>query len=245
MKLNTFIFFDQGSRRVVNIIGSQASGKSALMYNIAINALQNERKIIFVLFDEQPITIIDRLQKMSNLELYRIHDNLILVDGYSSIIGNTSKEKYSINSRDLSDISIGISKALQNKPEMVFFDPFSSLSIHHDEQSLIKTYQIILAKLRESVKCAYITFESGIHSEGFYNTIRYLADINLVMKIEETKSGESERYIHIHSAKGMTVDNKWCHFTIEKNGLLNFVTQTGILKESILQKEITKKILEK
>ncbi len=231
MKLSTFMFFDTDFRRVVNVIGPQASGKSAFIYNIAIDALQKNRKIMFALFDEDPLVFIDRLQKISNLDLYKLHDNLILVDGYSSVIGAASKEKYSVNSRDLSDISIGLSKALQNKPEMMFIDPFSSLSIHHDEQSLIKTYQIILSKLREIVPITYITFESGIHSEQFYNTIRYLSDINLVLKIEELKTGELTRWIHVYSAKGLSLNNRWCPFVIEKNGFLNFNIDTGILKK--------------
>jgi len=234
VNLNTFLFFDTSYHKVVNITGPQGAGKSAFIYNIAANALQKKRKIMFILFDGEPISIIDRISKMANMELFEVHDKLILVDGYSQAVGMSSKEKYSVNSRDLSDISIGLSKALQNKPEMVFIDPFSSLSIHHDEQSIIKTYQIILAKLRESVINSYITFESGIHSEPFYNTISYLTDINLVLKTEELKTGEINRYIHIYSAKGLTLDNKWYQFTIKNNGLINFITQTGILKNSVL-----------
>ena len=148
MKLDTFLFFDPEFHRIVNVIGPQGSGKSVFVYNVIVNVLHKKQKIMLMLFDEKPITVIDRIHKMSRLELYQIHDDLIIVDGYSQITGVTSSEKYSVNSRDLSDISIGLSKALQNKPDIVIIDPFSSLSIHHQEQSFIMTFQIILAKLR-------------------------------------------------------------------------------------------------
>ena len=225
MNQHSLLFFDSLNNKIVNIVGPSGSGTSVLFYNIAREALQKNQKIMFISFNQESKQLKELLSNISDKKLSEINDNLILVDAYSQTVGIESKEKYSINSRDLSNVSIGVSKALENNPSTVFFDPFSSIAIHHDEQSLIKTIQIIISKLRNNVNCSYFTFQSGIHSESFYNTINSLADINLVLKFEEQKTEEIRRSINVQSSKGIRLDNKYHQFIIEDNGLIKFVTQ--------------------
>ncbi len=225
MNQNSLLFFGSLNNKIVNIVGPSGSGKSVLLYNIARESLLKNQKIMFISFNQESNLLKELLSNISSKKLDDIENNLIIVDAYSQTVGIESKEMYSINSRDLSNMSIGVSKALENKPSTVFFDPLSSIAIHHDESSLIKTIQIIISKLRNNVNCSYFTFQSGIHSESFYQTINSLADINLVLKTEEQLTEEPRRSIKVESSKGIRLDNKYHQFIIEYNGLIKFASQ--------------------
>lgn len=222
---------------MVNIIGPPGSGKSSISLNYAAEVISRRQPVVFVALDQPPQQIISRIKKSGQIDNETIDRYLIILDGYSKAVGLKPDSRYSFNGGNLSDFNIALSELLTNKPEIVIIDPISSLFIQNDEASMIRAVQIITAKIRAGATHGFISYEEGVHSETVYNTIRFLSDINLVVKRDVTESGEVMRAIRIDSSRGVALDETWHQFLVDPCGKIIWACNS-IYKPSLEQTQV-------
>lgn len=219
--LEDLLHLDNLRNIVVNVIGPPGSGKSAITYNYVAQVLNKRQPAVFVVLDQHPEQIRLKMSELTDIDSSTLDDLLIIVDGYSHTVGLKSNTNLAFNASNLSDFSLTLSAALEQEVECVLIDPLSTLVIHNNELSLLKTIQIITAKLRGGASHSFITYIEGIHTQSFYNTVRYLGDINLILKREEAENGEVIRALHVHSSRGAPLDERWRPFTIDSQGRID------------------------
>ena len=217
---------------VVNIVGQPGSGKSTICYNYAAEVLNSGQSVVFVSLIRPPEQIISRINGLTNINDSTSNNLLTVVDGYSPVVGLKSRMKLSFNAGNLSDFTIALRKALELKPEAVFIDSLSSLSIFNEETAVTRAVHIAIAKMREYANHCFIAYEDGIHSETFYNTIRFLGDITLVLRQGETKDGDAVRSMHIQTSQIKNLDQRWRFYTIDLLGRIRL--QASIFDNPLL-----------
>ncbi len=94
------------------IMGPSGSGKSSLSNKLSVHQLKKGDSIALICLDVSAQSVRAELRKLGlDVEECEENNRLILVEGYLQLSGITPKEKFT-TSRDLTDISINISKAL-------------------------------------------------------------------------------------------------------------------------------------
>jgi len=148
-------------------------------------------------------------------------EQLFIIDGYSWLTGEgVSESKYSLSGlSNLSDISIMVSKLLSvvGENSLFIFDHVSTLLSYNEENQVVKLLQTLAARLREAHDWAIIIFESDIHNQSFYNTVRFLMDCVVDFRIEEIE-GSLYRSVRIHRARFPYSDTRWHPVEIATNG---------------------------
>jgi KaiC/GvpD/RAD55 family RecA-like ATPase len=213
-----FLDFSGDLQLVINLIGPIGSGKTVLLRNQAARLINSGHPVLYVSLNMPPERIFEEIMELTYVDRSELDNLLTIVDGYSKTVGLRSTANLSFNAANLIDFSLTLTEALRQRFEGAFIDTLSTLNIHNEEDGVLKTLQIVIAKLRTNVSRSFIAFEEGIHSEPFYHTLRFLADVNLVLKREETEKGEAVRAIHVHSANGLALDGMWHPFLIGPKG---------------------------
>jgi KaiC/GvpD/RAD55 family RecA-like ATPase len=121
---------------------------------------------------------------------------LRFIDGYSVAIGQSSKEKYSYPSMNISDHSIDVLGVMKAKPEedkwrgrVCFCDNLSVMLRYNSEKSFIDFHATrLLPSLRGRRRTHFLSFTKGVHSDLFYKSMESLADGILDLKLDS--SGE-------------------------------------------------------
>ena len=203
---------------VVNLIGPPGSGKSLVCYNYAAQVLNKRQPVVFVALANPPEQVISGILRLTDVDTQTLNNLLTIIDGYSPTVGLKPKIRLSSNSLNPTDFSLTLSSALEKEVECVVIDPLSTFLIHNKEELVIRVLQIIMAKLRNAASYSFITYEEGVHSQVLYNTFRFLGDINIILRRDETERGESIRSMHVQSSKGMALDEQWHQLLFDQSG---------------------------
>jgi len=98
------------------IMGPSGSGKFTIINKLSVHRLKQGDSIAMICLDVSAPSVRADIRKLGlNVEECEENNRLILVEGYLQLSGITPKEKFT-TSRDLTDISINISKALSLLP---------------------------------------------------------------------------------------------------------------------------------
>ena len=107
--------------------------------------------------------------------------------------------------------------ASTNFGENVFFifDSVSTLLLYKTEKEVERFLGVNMARMKHNNNVGIWVLEFGIHTQGFYNTVRHLVDCIIDMRFEE--DDELHRFVRMHSFKGITHKTRWFIFTINQN----------------------------
>ncbi len=213
-----YLAFKGKDNLVASLFGSAGSGKTMLLLNQAANLVANGQPVLFVTLDWPPNRIEKELLNLTYLDGSQLGSLVKIVDGCNKTVGLRPEADTAFNAANLVEVSLTLSEALRQGYEGAFVDPVSSLMLHNDEGAVLRAIQIIVAKLRVNVARSYLAFEEGVHSQSFYNTVRFLSDVNLTVRCDEKGNGEQTRAIRVHSSKGIALDQTWRQFHIGFNG---------------------------
>lgn len=96
---------------------------------------------------------------------------------------------------------------------VLVIDSISTLLTYNNEGSIQKFLQVIMARAKEWHSVGLYIAEYGVHSEAFYNSLRFMVDGVLEMKMYEV-GGELKRFFRVHTFKMAGHNTRWVPFTI-------------------------------
>jgi len=212
--------------------GPSGSGKTVMADNLIAEQLANGLNACILTLSRSPENVRESIRQLG----FAVNQRLIIVDGYSWLIGeNISKDGYALSSlSSLSDISIMITMLMNfiGKNSLFVFDHVSTILSFNEENQVVRLIQTLAARIREAHDWAIFVFESDIHNQSFYNTVRFLVDCVIDFKIEEI-GGNLYRAIRVHQARFQHSDTQWHPIEIMENGKLNIQPSIVALSKEI------------
>ncbi len=135
------------------------------------------------------------------------------------MLGERSTERFQIdNASDIAALSVILSGAADAVGEKAFivFDSPSTLLAYNTEELMVRFLKSHLARMKNRGNIGTYAFETGIHSNSFYNEVKASFDSVIEMKLEEA-DGELRRFIRVYSYRGVH-ETKWFRFLITPEG---------------------------
>ena len=203
------------------LTGPAGVGKSIFCTNLTRESLREEEGsvVIFATFDVAPKDI--RAQVSDQRPACVEPSNLIFIDWYSWLLGETNENHHVSHLSNLNDLSVKIYNALnetEGNHHIFLFDSDSTLFVYNAENEVIRFLQINMARVKQSGNMAFWTVGENIHTSTFYNFLRHLADGVIEMRFEEHSA--LQRFIRVHTLKGMNHKTDWFQFEIQDKGTL-------------------------
>lgn len=198
------------------LMGPPGTGKTIFGENMVCEALLKGAKCLYITLDRPPNEVRRSLLifGVDNKEL-EAAERFVLFDGYTWISGR-STEPYNINNlTNLSELIFRVSDAAAVLGEgmLLVMDSVSTLLTYNNEGSILKFLQVIMARVKEWHGVGLYVAEHGVHSEGFYNSLRFMVDGVLEMKMYEI-GGELRRFFRVHTFKMGAHNTSWIPFSI-------------------------------
>jgi len=207
--------FPKGSN--LSLMGPPGVGKTIFCENLAYEFLTNGGNCLYVTLDKAPDDVRNGFQKSrTSLSEKGCKKRLVFVDGFSWLIGKSQEEYRVENLANLTELSIRISSAAYDlaSPILLIFDSVSPLAVYNPENIVVKFLQLLLARMKDWKGMGVYVVQEGVHSGEFCNTLGYLVDGILDMKMKEEK-GKITRYFRIRSLKFASHETKWIPFIIQ------------------------------
>jgi KaiC/GvpD/RAD55 family RecA-like ATPase len=168
---------------------------------------------------QSPDTVRLKLKRLGlDVEGFEKDDKLRIWDWYTATLGQKSKEKFSMSSLRVSDLSIYYSQQQIRGPpipnRLDLIDDGSVIPRFNDEKSWVEFLLTRVYPMAKSRKSTIITSViKGVHSDWAYKRLEAAADGIIDFKLEET--GEETRdLIRIKSMKDSGFDRKWHLLTL-------------------------------
>ena len=176
----------------VIIMGVTGSGKSTLVRRMVIKRLESGDGVLFLCFDNTPENVREQMRLMGfNPAPFEKSKKLIFVDGYSIRASVNSRENYT-TTLELSDISINISKAIEELQGSRRYTVLESITILLDESGnnrALVFLRNLVAKMRISHISLLVTYNPIAFSPAVTALAQETVDGTIKLKIEETKKG--------------------------------------------------------
>ena len=193
------------SPSAIVIEGPPSEYKVPFLIGLAGNALKKGRKSIYICTNDFPENII-KVGKKIGYDLSKVE----FIDSYSWMIGK--KSSYSsasaLNPNKL--IEVFSEKLSKNETECIVFDSLSTLFLYHDNSTVEKFTQMLIALAKELNAFLLLSVESGTYSEEMESVLRYLTDGVIIIK---------EGKIIIKYIEGVKISKKEMRLDFSKKGL--------------------------
>lgn len=223
--------------------GEAGSGKSVLATFIAKNIMEQGEPVVFVAFDDDPLTITYQFRSFSTpIEEYYKNKLFYIIDGFTYLFSRESEEfskmvSTRINPSDLDQTIYSIVKILDDNniydKGLVIIDSLNVLLNYHEPSRVleaIKRLRANISKLRNILVLALLHTTTDYYVE-FLNSIVHLVDGILVTEVvvQHPLSGELPlplRQILVKKMKGVQHRVSWTLYVIDREGLKPVVLKT-------------------
>lgn len=143
---------------------------------------------------------------------------LWIIDYYSPGIGAQSKEKWTVSSLKLTDISIDRRQRWQvQRPCLHLDDNWSVVFEHNDEKSVVQFLRTkIIPGTRATQRVQLLGISRGMHSDYVYKSLEDAAYGVVDIKTQEV-ANELESLVRVRSLKGEVHDSAWHRILLNEN----------------------------
>jgi len=147
-------------------------------------------------------------------------ENTFFIDLYSWRAQTTSKDANSgynvISPTDLNDLHKEFKDTLKKadgRKVRVVIDSISDALLYNSPQSVFKFMQLFVAQVRHKGAVGVVVIEEGLHPEDQNNTLEYITDNLLELKLDDGK-----RHMRIRKMTSTQHPLNWINYTID-NGI--------------------------
>ena len=201
----------------IALMGPPGVGKTTLSQCLLREAFKAGMRVLYIITNNPLELARDQLRTVG-VPSQGKSDQLVYVDGYSWLLGERSNERFQIdNASDIAALSVVLSSAAESLGEKAFvvFDSPSTLLAYNSEELAVRFLKSHLARMKKHGNIGAYAFETGIHSNSFYNEIRSDFDSVLELKLEEV-DGELRRFIRVYSHRGEH-ETKWFRLLVSQD----------------------------
>jgi len=204
------------------IMGDPGTAKRELCLEFVAKRLRQKRRVVYLTLEQSPEEIRVSLSEMGNLgPLFgpfarpeRLHD-LVIIDCYSSQIGMTSNEELSADPNNLSELSIAVSKALENRTQGLFLlDSLDTLIRKRGLASSLELIRTLRAKTRIVKFDSIVTLNRQAFPTAILAAVQESADGVFEMKVQEEPSGLT-RYFRVPKMRGASHHSAWRAYELD------------------------------
>ncbi len=177
------------SQTLLLVTGPPGSGKSTLSTEIAGNILKRGGGVVYAITSDTPNGVRNKL-RIRGYEPPE-PESLKIVDCFSWRYGKPGENGIR-NLTDLNGLSLRIKEglaALKDKKEVLLvIDSLSDFLMYSEKNSVYKALQIISGEVkRKQGRFGLVVLEEGMHTSDVLNTVSYIMDGVIQMKMEGTK----------------------------------------------------------
>ena len=198
----------------IAVMGPPGVGKTTMCQCLLREATQSGLRGLYAITNSPIQLVREQLRAQGTMPAGK-PDLILCVDMYSWLLGERSTERFQIdNASDIASVSVVLSGAADVVGERAFivFDSPSTLLAYNTEDLMVRFLKSHLARMKKHGNVGTYAFETGIHSNSFYNEVRASFDSVIEMKLEEA-DGELHRFIRVYSYRGAH-ETKWFRFLI-------------------------------
>ncbi|MFI5450394.1 MAG: RAD55 family ATPase [Candidatus Bathyarchaeia archaeon] len=189
---------------------------------IAAGWVKEGGSVSYVADSQSPEDIRSQLRRLGlAVEELERTDRLWITDLYSASIGQKSKERFTVESLKVADLSIYIGReAMGDSPApefLVIADNNSILDRFNAEKNWVEmflTRPIPMGKTRQITQL--IAFMAGVHSTWAYKQLEAAVDGIVDFKVEDV-NGERRTFIGIRNMRNVSFDSRWHPLRIGEN----------------------------
>jgi KaiC/GvpD/RAD55 family RecA-like ATPase len=194
----------------------------AASISIAAEWLKQGGKILYGTLAQQPEKIRSQLKRQGvDVELVERDEKLKIWDWYTATLGQKSKEKYSIDSLKVHDLSLGFLQVEMRAPVspdlLRFFDNVSVEARFNEEKSFVEfllARAIPVAPLRQTTTIRGMM--KGVHSESAYRQLEGASDGVIDIAVEE-KEEEVRSRMGLRVMRNAHFSSRWHALKVSEN----------------------------
>jgi circadian clock protein KaiC len=200
--------------------GAPGTGKSTLSQQFATSGLKSSQPCVYITLDNSPDDILKNMQRFGEMKEFIKNNSIVFLDAYSWKLGGGKEEpwkKILQGGLDINSINVMLSeilKKLDDKDKRSVFDSVSTLLLYIPADLVVRFIPILIAKCKQSKSTQVLILEEGVHDEEIVNTLSYLSDGVIEMKMDGPK-----RFMRITKMRGTSVGRDWMEYEIMDPGL--------------------------
>lgn len=194
--------------------GDPGAGKTRLACQFATASLHSHRTAIFFTLDAFPATIRDYLTSL--VPESATASNLYVVDCHSYRAGVLSSEKYYQERLNLTDLSLLITKLLNEEAAshpLLVLDSVNALVDQFDLRNVLEFLRGLAAKIHHYSALGLVTLNRRAYPLAILAAIQDIVDVVIELKTEEEARG-LRNYLRITKLRGALSDQRWRPYII-------------------------------
>lgn len=199
-------------------MGDPGCGKTIFCHQFIKESLKEGQLCIYTAIDNFPDDVRGSIEGLGvDIKLYEHMGKFIFIDCYSSQIGLEAKERLYVDSCNLSELSISLSKALAQQESLgkavLVLDSFPTLIHKCGLQSSLEFLRTLIAKTRIFESVCLIKMNRQAFNSEILSNVQEMVECVIEMKSEE-RSNRLYHYLRITKTKRHNHNTTWTPYIV-------------------------------
>ncbi len=219
-KLDTLMAGGFPENSTILLRGAPGTGKSTLCQQFIVSGLKTSQPALYITLDTSPDEIMKNLKRFGGVEKYLSTKKMIFLDAYSWKVGGGKSEEWKKvleGGLDINSLNVMLSEILTKLTDYEkrsVFDSVSTLLLYIPADLVVRFIPILIAKCKQAKSTQILILEEGVHDSEIVNTLSYLSDGVIEMKMEGPK-----RFMRVTKMRGTSCSRDWLEYDIAEAGL--------------------------
>lgn len=202
--------------------GPPGCGKTTLSQQFLYSGLKKSEPGFYITLDSSPDDVAKTMEKFKwDVKPHMKKKKLYFLDAYSWKAGGGKKSenvKVIDGGLDINAINLSIAEIFEKidaDSNRGVFDSLSTLLLYTPPELVVRFIPMMIAKSKKANSTQILILEEGVHDEKIVNTISYMVDGVINIKMEGNK-----RQIQISKIKGANCSRDWFTINLTDKGLV-------------------------
>ena len=208
-------------RSTVLLVGPPGCGKTTFCQQFIYSGLKNTLPAFYITLDSSPEDVSKSMEEFRwDLKPFMKQKKMYFLDAYSWKVGG-GKENETIKvisgGLDINNINMTLADILDKidaADKRGIFDSLSTLLLYTPPELVMRFIPVLIAKAKKANSTQILILEEGVHDEKVVNTLSYMVDGVINMRMDGDK-----RLLQVSKMKGASCTRKWVEVAITKEGL--------------------------